>query len=162
MKSAFAGHNLLHCGVAARSFAHPRAALLNCPIQANPFSSFIKRFTRVNKSELVEAIATANDLSRAQAERALNSMVGTIEGELKRGGSVQLVGFGTFTVSQRNARMGKNPRTGEAIKIAARKVPKFSAGKSLKDMVAGKSSAKAKTAAKGGAKASKGGAKKKK
>jgi DNA-binding protein HU-beta len=109
----------------------------------------------VNKSELVEAIAGGSELSRADAERSLNAMIEAVSSELKKGGSVQLVGFGTFQVSQRGARKGKNPRTGEAIKIAARKVPKFTPGKGLKDLVNG-----AKGAAKGGAKAgAKGGAK---
>ena len=109
----------------------------------------------MNKSELVEAIASGTDLSKSQAERALNVTIEAINGALKKGDSVQLVGFGTFGVAKRNARKGKNPRTGEAIKIAARKVPKFTAGKGLKDLVNGvKKEAKpaAKPAAKGGAK----------
>jgi DNA-binding protein HU-beta len=91
----------------------------------------------VNKSELVESIANGSELSKADAERALNATVDSITKALKKGDSVQLVGFGTFSVAKRNARKGKNPRTGEAIKIPARKVPKFSAGKSLKDNVSG-------------------------
>lgn len=91
----------------------------------------------MNKSELVEAIAKDTELSKADAERALSATVETITKALKKGDSVQLVGFGTFSVSKRAARKGKNPRTGEAIKIPARKVPKFSAGKSLKDTVSG-------------------------
>ncbi len=115
----------------------------------------------MNKSELVEAVANSANLSRSQAETALNGMLRAIEGELKKGNSVQLVGFGTFGVTKRNARKGKNPRTGEAIKIAARKVPKFTPGKGLKDLVNGvKKEAPAKAAAKGGAKtAAKGAAK---
>ncbi len=91
----------------------------------------------MNKSQLVEAIAKDTELSKADAERALSATVDNISKSLKKGESVQLVGFGTFGVSKRAARKGKNPRTGEVIKIAARKVPKFSAGKSLKDTVAG-------------------------
>jgi DNA-binding protein HU-beta len=110
----------------------------------------------VNKSELVEAIANGTELSKSHAERALNVTIEAINGALKKGDSVQLVGFGTFSVAKRNARKGKNPRTGEAIKIAARKVPKFTPGKGLKDLVNGvkKEAAKpaAKPAAKGGAK----------
>lgn len=115
----------------------------------------------MNKSELVEAVANSANLSRSQAENALNGMLRAIEGELKKGNGVQLVGFGTFGVTKRAARKGKNPRTGEAIKIAARKVPKFSPGKGLKDLVNGvKKEAPAKAAAKGGAKtAAKGGTK---
>jgi DNA-binding protein HU-beta len=113
----------------------------------------------VNKSELVEAIANGTELSKSQAERALNTMVETISGALKKGDSVQLVGFGTFGVAKRAARKGKNPRTGEAIKIAARKVPKFTPGKGLKDLVNGvKKAAPAAKAAP--AKAAKGAAKK--
>jgi DNA-binding protein HU-beta len=115
----------------------------------------------VNKGELIEAIASGSDLSKAQAERVLNGLIGTIEGELKRGNDVQIVGFGTFKVSSRAARTAKNPQTGAPVKVAARKVPKFTPGKGLKDLVNGKKSAAkaapAKGAAKGGAK---GGAKK--
>lgn len=92
----------------------------------------------LNKGSLVEAIAGGADLSKAQAERALNATIDAIQTTLKKGGSVSLIGFGSFSVSQRAARTGKNPRTGEAIKIPARKVPKFTAGKGLKDLVAGK------------------------
>jgi DNA-binding protein HU-beta len=118
----------------------------------------------VNKGELIEAIATGCELSKAQAERVLNNLIGTIEGELKRGNDVQIVGFGTFKVSARAARTAKNPQTGAPVKVAARKVPKFTPGKGLKDLVNGKKgaakAAPAKAAAKGGAKgAAKGGAK---
>ncbi len=92
----------------------------------------------LNKGSLVEAIAGGADLSKAQAERALNATIDAIQTTLKTGGSVSLIGFGSFSVSDRAARTGKNPRTGEAIKIPARKVPKFTAGKGLKDLVAGK------------------------
>jgi DNA-binding protein HU-beta len=104
----------------------------------------------VNKGELIESIATSCELSKAQAERALNSMISAIEGELKRGNDVQIVGFGTFKVSSRAARTAKNPQTGATVKVAARKVPKFSPGKGLKDLVNG---AKKGAAAKGAAKA---------
>lgn len=123
----------------------------------------------MNKGELIEALAEATEMSRAEAGRALEAIIETIQGELVGGGQVALVGFGTFGTSKRNARVGKNPRTGESIKIAARTVPKFTPGKGLKDAVAGgkkggtKASAKggAKSAAKGGAKSgAKGGAKK--
>jgi len=119
----------------------------------------------VNKGELIEAIASGSDLSKAQAERVLNNLIGTIEGELKKGNDVQIVGFGTFKVSARAARTAKNPQTGAPVKVAARKVPKFTPGKGLKDLVngakkGGSKAAPAKGAAKGGAKgAAKGGAK---
>lgn len=98
----------------------------------------------MNKGDLVDAIAAGSGLSKAQAERALNTTIDSITGTLAKGNSVSLIGFGTFSVSQRGARKGKNPRTGEAIKIAARKVAKFKAGKGLSDTVRGvKKAAKA-------------------
>src|SRR5439155_15776625 len=87
----------------------------------------------VNKTELIEHIAKHSDISKAAATRALESMVGAIKTTLKKGGSVSLVGFGTFAVGKRAARSGRNPRTGAAIKIKAAKVPKFRPGKALKD-----------------------------
>ena len=89
----------------------------------------------MTKAELVERIAQDADVSKASAERALNSFIGAITKSLKKGNKVTLVGFGTFSVSKRKARKGRNPRTGEPIKIAARKTPKFSAGKALKDAI---------------------------
>ena len=90
----------------------------------------------MNKAELIEAVAKASGLSKADSDRALGAIVETVTKTLKKGGSVALVGFGTFKVSKRNARTGRNPQTGATIKIAARKVPRFSAGKALKDAVA--------------------------
>ncbi len=98
----------------------------------------------MNKGELVEAIAAGAGLSKSQAEKALNTTIESIAGTLAKGNSVSLIGFGTFSVSHRGARKGKNPRTGESIKIAARKVAKFKAGKGLSDTV---KSGKAKAAA---------------
>jgi DNA-binding protein HU-beta len=89
----------------------------------------------VNKFELIEAIAKSADLSKAAAGRALDAAVAAIQVSLKRGAMVTLVGFGTFYVGKRAARSGRNPRTGAAIKIKAAKVPKFRAGKALKDAV---------------------------
>jgi len=89
----------------------------------------------MTKAELVERIAQDADVSKASAERALNSFIGAITKSLKKGNKVTLVGFGTFSVSKRKARKGRNPRTGEPMKIAARKTPKFSAGKALKDAI---------------------------
>lgn len=91
----------------------------------------------MNKGELVDAIAAGSGLTKMQAEKALSSTVDAISGALKAGEAVTLIGFGSFKVAERSARQGKNPRTGEAIKIAARKVPRFSAGQSLKDAVGG-------------------------
>ncbi|MEH3087138.1 MAG: HU family DNA-binding protein [Xylophilus ampelinus] len=87
----------------------------------------------MNKTELIEHIAKNADISKAAATRALESTLGAVQSTLKRGGTVSLVGFGTFGVGKRVARSGRNPRTGEAIKIKAAKVPKFRPGKALKD-----------------------------
>ncbi|MFZ3019085.1 MAG: HU family DNA-binding protein [Gallionella sp.] len=89
----------------------------------------------MNKSDLVDAIAISADISKAAAGRALDATVESIKKALKKGDAVSLVGFGTFKVGKRAARTGRNPRTGEAIKIKAAKVPKFTAGKGLKDAV---------------------------
>lgn len=89
----------------------------------------------MNKAELVESIAKSADLSKASAGHALNGFIDTVTKSLKKGGTVTLVGFGTFTVRKRAARKGRNPRTGEDIKIKASKIPAFKAGKALKDAV---------------------------
>lgn len=89
----------------------------------------------MNKTELIEHIASTADISKAAAGRALDAMVGAVKTTLKKNGTVTVVGFGTFSVGKRAARTGRNPRSGEAIKIKAAKVPKFRAGKALKDAV---------------------------
>ena len=89
----------------------------------------------MNKSELVEHIAKSADISKAAAARSLDAMIDAVKITLKKNQSVTLVGFGTFSVGQRAARSGRNPRTGEVIKIKSAKVPKFKAGKALKDAV---------------------------
>jgi DNA-binding protein HU-beta len=89
----------------------------------------------VNKTELIEHIAQTADISKAAAARSLDALIGAVKTTLKKEDSVTLVGFGTFSVSKREARSGRNPRTGEAIKIDSAKVPKFKAGKALKDAV---------------------------
>ena len=89
----------------------------------------------MNKSELIDAIAETAGLTKAQAGKALDATVDAIGKALKSGEEVTLVGFGSFYVADREERTGRNPRTGEAIKIAAAKQPKFRAGKSLKDAV---------------------------
>jgi DNA-binding protein HU-beta len=89
----------------------------------------------VNKTELIEHIASQADISKAAATRALDAVVGGVTRSLKKGESVSLVGFGTFSVSRREARSGRNPRTGATIKIKSAKVPKFRPGKALKDSV---------------------------
>ena len=89
----------------------------------------------MNKTELVAAIADEAGLSKKDAEKALKAFTDVVTEELKKGEKVQLVGFGTFEVSERAAREGRNPQTGAAMKIAASKAPKFKAGKALKDAV---------------------------
>jgi DNA-binding protein HU-beta len=89
----------------------------------------------MNKSELINEIATHSGLTKADASRALDALVQTIESTLKAGDSIALVGFGTFEVKERAERTGRNPQTGESISIAAAKVPSFKAGKGLKDAV---------------------------
>jgi DNA-binding protein HU-beta len=89
----------------------------------------------VNKQELVDKVAEVADLPKVKAQEAVEAILNTIKTSLVNDDEVRLVGFGTFTVSERAATTGRNPRTGEAIKIAASKQPKFKAGKELKDAV---------------------------
>jgi DNA-binding protein HU-beta len=89
----------------------------------------------MNKSELIEHIADQSDISKAAAARALASVQDAVVKSLKKGDTVTLVGFGSFSVGKRAARTGRNPRTGAAIKIKATKVPKFKPGKALKEAV---------------------------
>lgn len=91
----------------------------------------------MNKQELVSAIAQSAEISKADAAKALSATISAITNAMAKGDKVQLVGFGTFEVRTRAARTGKNPRTGEAIEIAASKVPSFKAGKALKDTING-------------------------
>ena len=89
----------------------------------------------MTKAELIESVASKVDLPRATAERAVNTLFDDIVAALKQGDKVNISGFGTFAVSSRKARTGRNPKTGEAIQIAASKSAKFKAGKSLKDLL---------------------------
>ncbi len=89
----------------------------------------------MNKAEMIEQIAQAAEISKSAAERAIDAMVVAVKSNLKKGNMVTLVGFGTFYVGKRAARLGRNPRTGAEIKIKAARVPKFRAGKALKDAV---------------------------
>lgn len=89
----------------------------------------------MNKSELIDAIAAEADISKADASRALDATLDTVTKALKKGDSVSLVGFGTFSVKDRAARTGRNPQTGQPIQIAAARIPGFKAGKALKDAV---------------------------
>ena len=92
----------------------------------------------MNKTELVVAVAEQADISKKDAEKVLKAFVDVVTEEMKKGEKVQLVGFGTFEVSERAAREGRNPQTGKTMKIEACKAPKFKAGKALKDVVNGK------------------------
>jgi DNA-binding protein HU-beta len=117
---------------AIQLFARPSTTYL----QGNPKT--------MNKSELVEAVAKSADMTKVDAEKAINAVVETIVKTVAKGGDVALIGFGSFKPSKRAARTGKNPKTGEALKIAATTVPKFSAGATFKAAVAGKKAAKKK------------------
>jgi DNA-binding protein HU-beta len=89
----------------------------------------------MNKTELIAAMSERTDLTKKQSEEALKAFIDVVADALKKGDKVQLVGFGTFEVSERAARTGRNPRTNETIEIAASKTPKFKAGKPLKDLI---------------------------
>ena len=89
----------------------------------------------MNKSELIDAVANAADLNKADASRAVDGVIAAVTEAMKSGDQVTIVGFGTFLVRERGARTGRNPRTGESIQIAASKAPAFKAGKALKDAV---------------------------
>jgi DNA-binding protein HU-beta len=89
----------------------------------------------MTKAELIEKMAKDADVSKAAAAKALDSFIDGVKKSLKRGDKVTLVGFGTFSVSKRGARKGRNPRTGETIKIKASKAPKFTSGKTFKDAI---------------------------
>ena len=89
----------------------------------------------MNKTELIEKVAKSADITKGDAQKTVDAVIDSIKGTLKKGQKVTLIGFGTFSVSKRKARKGRNPKTGEAIKIPAAKVPKFTAGKTLKDAI---------------------------
>jgi DNA-binding protein HU-beta len=89
----------------------------------------------VNKADMIEQIAQAAEVSKSAAERAVDALVAAVKSSLKKGDMVTLVGFGSFYVGKRKARTGRNPRTGEAIAIKATRVPRFRAGKALKDAI---------------------------
>ena len=89
----------------------------------------------MNRTELISAMSEKSELTKVDTEKALKAFIDTVTEELKNGGKVQLVGFGTFEVTERAERQGRNPKTGETITIPASKSPKFKAGKALKDIV---------------------------
>lgn len=100
-----------------------------------PQTKFFYKGSHVNKSELIDAIAVSADIPKAQAGRALDAVIDTVTGALKKNDQVVLVGFGTFAVKDRAARSGRNPQTGQPIEIPAAKIPTFKPGKALKDAV---------------------------
>jgi len=100
------------------------------------FHNQLKRSHAMNKAELIDNIAKTAGITKTQANEALDSFTNTVSTSLKKGDRVTLVGFGTFSVSERSARNGRNPQTGEVIKIKARKVPKFKAGKEFSTKIA--------------------------
>ena len=89
----------------------------------------------MNRTELISAMSEKSELTKVDTEKALKAFIDTVTEELKNGGKVQLVGFGTFEVSKRAAREGRNPQTGKTMSIPASKAPKFKAGKALKDSI---------------------------
>ncbi len=97
-----------------------------------------KHTESMNKAELIDKIAKDAGITKTQANDALDAFTGAVTSTLKKGDRVTLVGFGTFSVSERSARNGRNPQTGEVIKIKARKVPKFKAGKEFATKISGK------------------------
>jgi DNA-binding protein HU-beta len=100
-----------------------------------PAASLSNQGSNMNKAELIDSVASAADLSKADAGRAVDAVVDSVTAALKRGEQVAVIGFGTFSVKHRAARAGRNPRTGETIQISASNVPGFKAGKALKDAV---------------------------
>ena len=94
-----------------------------------------ERENKMNKTQLIDAVAASSNLKKKEAEAAVNATIEAITEALKAGDKVQIVGFGTFEVKERGERTGRNPKTGETITIAATKHPAFSAGKALKDSI---------------------------
>lgn len=105
---------------------------MTCFIQRTRTDRFFKE-SKLNKTELIDHIAGQADLSKAAAGRALESILDAVKKTLKKGNAVTLVGFGSFSVTKRVARTGRNPRTGDTMRIKAAKFPKFKPGKGLKD-----------------------------
>jgi DNA-binding protein HU-beta len=102
------------------------------------YTRFWEEVKGMNKTELINAVAEASELSKKDATKAVDSVFDTILDALKSGEKIQLIGFGNFEVRERSARKGRNPQTGEEIEIPASKVPAFKPGKALKDAVSGK------------------------
>lgn len=110
----------------------------NCVVLGELFCTIaFQKYSIMNKSELIDQIAKDSGITKTQANGALDAFMGAVVATLKKGDTVTLVGFGTFSVSNRAARNGRNPQTGATIKIKARKVPKFKAGKDFTSKIAG-------------------------
>ena len=118
-----------------RKYYAARGEALDGVVLGQLHNDLLGKEKTMNKSELVKAMATSAGLSQVAAEKALEGFVEAVKGSLAQGNSVTLVGFGTFSVSERAARTGRNPQTGKSIKIAAKKVAKFKAGSQLADAV---------------------------
>jgi DNA-binding protein HU-beta len=122
---------------------HPRISLIQAMLPSSAVGCALlrnvlpppERNPSMNKSQLVDAVASDSGLSKADAGRAVESVIGTVTKSLKKGDEVSITGFGKFSVVKRAARQGVNPRTGERVKIKASKAPKFTAGASLKQAV---------------------------
>src|SRR5215467_615755 len=121
-----------------RASLHARATASSCTLSAHQIverSETLPRSYTMNKADLIDRIAANCGISKTQAASAIDTTVDSITGALKKGDRVALIGFGTFSISQRKARNGRNPQTGATIKIAARRVAKFTAGAELKKAV---------------------------
>jgi DNA-binding protein HU-beta len=118
------------------------AIVADCPVSVDGVSvensDFTSEEVQVTKAELVDQVADRADLTKQDAGRAVDAVLATVEDALRRGSEVTVAGFGKFHVSDRGARMGVNPRTGERIQIAASRVPRFTAGSGLKSAVKGR------------------------
>lgn len=123
-----------HCTAINVSFGERRVGLNLCQFLVQKLD--YNEEDKMNKSELIEAIASSAQLSKADAGRALEGFTNAITQALQAGDTISLIGFGTFSVKERAARKGRNPKTGQEIDIAASKVPDFKAGKGLKDAIA--------------------------
>jgi DNA-binding protein HU-beta len=126
-----------HCGSSTgeRQPGCARATRARIGLPRSPSAVSIREFPSMNKAELIDAVAEVAELTKADAGRAVDAVIAAITKALKKGDTVTVVGFGTFAVRKRAAREGRNPRTGETIKVAASMNPEFKAGKALKDAV---------------------------
>jgi DNA-binding protein HU-beta len=125
------GKTLIPCGFQLKSFLLKKGKLFCWYLKPSKFVQRKFKISTMNKAELIATLADEAGITKTQANTALDAFVGAVTKTLKKGDKVTLVGFGTFSVSKRAARNGRNPQTGEVIKIKARKVARFKAGKEL-------------------------------